>query len=95
MGTALLTYEFAPVADGTLVPIDVSREDQRYSNTVVDMLGKYDLLCGLKEGVVLPRTGTPILTHIDLENFVTAAIKLTTKVETDAEPTDRLKRARD
>lgn len=56
------------------------------------MLSKYDLLCGLLEGPVLPRTGRPILREIDLTSFVTAAIKLTLKLESDAEPTDQLKR---
>ncbi|CAL8114294.1 unnamed protein product [Orchesella dallaii] len=92
IGAPLLTYPFAPIADGRLVPIDVSREDQRYSQPVLDMLGKYDLLCGLKEGPVLPGMGRNILREIDLPNFVTAAIKLTQKYENDTEPADQLKR---
>lgn len=92
IGAPLLTYPFAPIADGTLVPVDVSRADQRTSQSVLDMLAKYDLLCGLKEGSVLPRTGRPILRDIDLTSFVTAVIKLTLKLESEAEPTDQLKR---
>ncbi|CAL8114258.1 unnamed protein product [Orchesella dallaii] len=92
IGAPLLTYPFAPIADGRLVPIDVSREDQRHSQPVLDMLGKYDLLCGLKEGPVLPGMGRNILRGIDLSNFVTAAIKLTLKYESDTEPADQLKR---
>ncbi len=92
IGAPLLSYPFAPIADGTLVPNDVSRKEQRYSQPVLDMLAKYDLLCGIKEGPVLPRIGKPILRDIDLSSFVTAAIKLTLKMEADTEPTDQLKR---
>lgn len=92
LGAPLLTYPFAPTVDGTLVPHDVSREEQRYSQPVLDMLSKYDLLCGLKEGPVLPKIGKPILRDIDLNSFVTAAIKVNLKLEAEVEPTDQLKR---
>ena len=89
IGTPLLAYRFAPNVDGIIVKEDFLQNGQIKIN--MDLLGRYDLLCGLREGPVLPMVGRPPWQSFDLDQFVTAVIKLTLRMEPSSEPTKEVK----
>jgi hypothetical protein len=93
IGAPVLTYPFSPIVDGVVVPHDTNiKNGPGHSQAVKDMLGKYDVLCGLKEGPVLPLVGRQLFNNIDMDRFVTAVIKLTMRMEGGSEPTAEAKR---
>ncbi|CAG7786510.1 unnamed protein product [Allacma fusca] len=90
IGTPLLSYRFAPNVDRIIVKQDFLQNG--VSKVNMDILGRYDLLCGLRSGPTLPRTGGPPWQSFTLERFVTAVIKLTLRMEPSSEPTAEVKK---
>jgi len=96
IGAPILTYPFSPVVDGTLVPFDINMKNGAGNvQSIKDMLGKFDILCGVKEGPVLPKVGRQLFNNIDMDRFVTAVIKLTMRMEAGSEPTPEVKKVCD
>lgn len=94
IGAPPLTFPFSPIADGIIVPHEMNQPHPASAPAVEAMLAKYDILCGLKEGPVLPLVGRHTLNNINLDRFITAVIKLTMKMESGSEPTEQVKKVR-
>lgn len=92
IGTSLFTYPFAPIMDGTLVPYEIDPYDKETRAKIQEKLGQYDLLCGLKEGPILPEMGANALSSLDFHRFLTSIIKIALRMEPGSEPTDKIKR---
>ncbi|XP_035714842.1 neuroligin-4, X-linked-like isoform X2 [Folsomia candida] len=92
IGAPPLTFPFSPIADGIIVPHEMNQPHPASAPAVEAMLAKYDILCGLKEGPVLPLVGRHTLNNINLDRFITAVIKLTMKMESGSEPTEQVKK---
>lgn len=95
IGSHILSYQFGPSVDGTIVKQELgslTTVNHQFPN-LLDMLSRYDILCGLGEGPVLPNIGKSVQfwQNLDLDRFVTAAIKLALDMDFGSEPTFNLK----
>lgn len=81
--------------DGTIIHSDlgtITTINSQFPN-LLDTLRRYDIFCGLGEGHVLPNIGKSVefWQNLNLERFVTAAIKLGLSMDFGTEPSYNLK----
>jgi len=94
IGFTLFNNHFAPSVDGTMVKDVLGNANSVFADmeSLKESLGRYDLLCGLAEGTILPSLGQPSLwQNLNLDAFVTAVLKLALQLEPDTEPSNMLK----
>jgi len=95
IGFSLFNNHFAPSVDGTMVKDVLANANSIYADeeALKELLGRYDILCGLAEGTILPDIGQPtsLWQNLDLDTFVTAVLKLALQLEPGTEPKDPLK----
>ena len=94
LGSPILSYPFAPSVDVTMVRSEIAEVKVALNGnaeTIKEVLGRYDVLCGLGHGSVLPNIGKVFWQNIDLDAFSSAAIKLALKMEPGTEPAESLK----
>lgn len=93
MGFSLFNNHFAPSVDGTMVKDILGNANSVFvdEEALKELLSRYDILCGLAEGTILPNIGQPsVWQTVKLDSFVTAVLKLALQLEPDVDPPELL-----